>query len=306
MQNPSLLLVLATLFWGANIVVGKVSTVAIPPVTLAFSRFFLALLIFLPFTWREFRDSLPAIRKNWRVLTLLGFFGLFGFNGFIYLALQHTTALNAALINSSSPILITLLGIVFLKERISLRHWTGVLMCVTGVLWVITQGRWQNLVNFSFNIGDLLVLAAVFSWSFYSILLRKMKPDLPPNTLLNACIILGGLVMLPFVLLENQDYHWVLNLQPHNYAALLYFALFPSILATLFFNRAILMIGAARCAVYLNLNVLFATLLSIIFLHEALLPAHVAGGAFIIGGILLAAIRSAPAKQDIKPDSSAV
>ncbi|WP_054672481.1 DMT family transporter [Calditerricola satsumensis] len=93
---PSLLLSLATLFWAGNFAFGKVLVATLPPITLSLVRWSLSFLVLLPFAWRDVRDALPLLRQHAKPLLTMAVTGVAGFNALTYVALQSTTAINAA------------------------------------------------------------------------------------------------------------------------------------------------------------------------------------------------------------------
>ena len=95
------MLVLATLFWAGNFIVGKAAFVEnIPPMSLVFFRWLLVWLILLPFTYKEIFKYKDVILNNLPLLFFLGFTSVGLFNSFTYLALIHTQVINASLFNT--------------------------------------------------------------------------------------------------------------------------------------------------------------------------------------------------------------
>ena len=71
------------------------------------------------------------------------------------------------------------------------------------------------------------------------------------------------------------------------YLAILYVAIFPSILAYICWNSGIAQVGANRAGLFVNLVPVFAAIFSIIFLGERLQPFHLVGLLLIFGGMFL-------------------
>lgn len=105
--------------------------------------------------------------------------GVVGYNFLLYEALRFTTSMNAALVNAMNPALIVLFSAFFLRERISLAKGVGLLVSLLGVLLVLTKGQLQLIFQTDYNLGDLLMLAAILVWTLYSIFGRKMGGCLP-------------------------------------------------------------------------------------------------------------------------------
>lgn len=283
------MLVLATLFWGGNIALGRAVTGSIPPLTLSYLRWTEAFLIFLPLAWRDLKEHKAILLANWPAFAALGLTGILGFNMCVYLSVQYTTATNAALINSFSPVTVVLFSFIFLRERITLRQLGGIFLSFAGVLLIIARGEWRNLIGLTFNKGDLIMLVAVLLWAIYSMVLKLRGKAASPRAVFAASILGGLFFTLPLIIYENFTYGlgWIVNLKPFHYLSLLYFGIFPTILSFLFFNKAMLELGPNRANIYQNLVVVFASLFGVLFLQEKLIYAHLLGGALIIAGVCL-------------------
>ena len=125
-DQPYLLLTLTSLFWAGNAIVGRAFVQVIPPVALAEIRWALAFLILLPFVWGTIRAEMPIIRQNIGILTLLAATSIGAFNTLLYWSLQHTTAINATLMQSSGPLLIGLWSFALFREPLSRRQVGGI------------------------------------------------------------------------------------------------------------------------------------------------------------------------------------
>jgi len=288
--SPYLLVTLAPLFWSGNFVLGRALADVIPPIALSFWRWALALLIVLPFTLPRVLAQAGLIRRHLGVLTLLGLLGVANFNTFVYLGLQTTTATNAVLLQSTTPVLIVALSYLLLREAVSLRQALAILVSLLGVGTIVLQGEPARLAGLALNRGDLWVLAAVLSWALYSVCLRWRPAQIEPLVFLTATIAAGVLVLLPLYLWElSRGGGFALNAV--SLGAVGYVALFPSVLAYVFWNRAVAELGASRTGQFLHLMPVFGTLLAVLLLGERMRGYHLLGIALIAGGIWLAAVR---------------
>ena len=108
--SPYLLLTLTVLFWSVNWVIGRAIAGHVSPLAFTFIRWVGAVAVMLPFAWREIRSQWPAIRRHWKLIAWLGFWGTGLHNVFAYAGLQYTTATNGVILNSSVPIMIIVVG----------------------------------------------------------------------------------------------------------------------------------------------------------------------------------------------------
>jgi drug/metabolite transporter (DMT)-like permease len=288
--SPYLLVTLAPLFWSGNFVLGRALGDTIPPIALSFWRWALALLIVLPFTLPSVLAQAGLIRRHLVVLVLLGFLGVANFNTFVYLGLQSTTATNAVLLQSTTPVLIVGLSFVLLGERISSRQAAGILVSLAGVGAIVLEGDAARLADLSLNRGDLWVLAAVLTWALYSVCLRWRPVQIEPLVLLTTTIAAGVVLLLPLYLWDlSRGGGFAVNAT--SLGAITYVALFPSVLAYVFWNRAVAELGANRTGQFLHLMPVFGTLLAMVLLGERMRGYHLVGIALIGAGIWLAAVR---------------
>jgi drug/metabolite transporter (DMT)-like permease len=287
LTSPYLLLTWAAFFWSTNMVVGRAARDLIPPIAFNFWRWALAFLLLLPFTWRGLVRERALILREWRILGALALTGIAVFHSFIYLGLSLSPAINGLLLFATSPLFFVLLAWLMTGERIALRQALGILASIAGATLVIARGDLEVLLGLHVAPGDLWLLAGVILWALYSVLLRRRPAGLPPLVLLSATIALALLLLLPVYALEL----WSgarLRLSTESLASLAYVALFPSVLAYIFWNRGVREVGANAAGVTLQLMPVFGALLAVAFLGERLAGHHWLGGALVLSGILLA------------------
>jgi drug/metabolite transporter (DMT)-like permease len=282
------LLVIAMLAWSGNAVVGRAFAGVVPPFSLSWVRWTVALAAALPFTWREVWASRQVIRREWRIILVLSLLGITLSNLLSYIGLQYTTVINSGLINSIGPVLILIATVAFFGERVTWRQIAGIVCSLAGVLAVVMRGDPRALLDLAVNGGDLLLLGAVVVWSGYSLVIRYRPKDLSPMALLTVCFLVGSVVLLPCQLFESMRQP-VLLAAPTTLAAFLYIGVFPGLVSILCWNRAVAQIGANRASVFTHLMPFFSALLAVLFLGEKLQLFHLVGALFIFAGIGLAA-----------------
>lgn len=285
-QAPTLLLALAALFWSGNFVVGRAMNGQAAPFFLAFWRWLAAFLLLLPFAWPHLRRDWPALLRGWRWMLLLPLLGVASFSVLVYFGLHSTTAINGLLLQSVIPLAILLCSFLLFGEKPKTLQLAGLVLSVGGVLAIASRGSLADLLALRLHPGDLLVLAAVFSYGLYSACLRR-RPRVHQLSFLCVSIGVSILVLLPGYLLESA---WTPHALPGLpvLGALAYFAVFPSLLSYLFFNRGVELIGANRAGQFIHLMPFFGSVMAVLFLGERLQAFHFAGLLLIGGGIVLA------------------
>jgi drug/metabolite transporter (DMT)-like permease len=295
-----ILLTMTVLFWSGNFVLGRGVHELIPPLTLAFYRWLGALVILLPFAWPHLVRDRQRIVRHWKLLALLALLSVTNFNTFIYLALNTTTVANTVLINSTMPIFIVVIAWWLLGERVSPRQGVGVALSLAGMLWIITKGSPASLLATRFTPGDLWTLAAALSWAVYTVLLRYRPPALHPMSLLTVIVAMGLLPLIPLYLWDLAAGRTVSASWPVA-GSIAYVALFPSVLAYLFWNRAVGLVGPARAGIFIHLMPVFGIVLAALLLAEMPRGYHLEGVLMIFPGIFLTSYQRTAKDPETKP-----
>jgi drug/metabolite transporter (DMT)-like permease len=293
MRSPTLALALAALFWAGSFVVGRALREDIDPVVLTFLRWLVSLAVFAPFVWREVPRALPIVRREWRLLAALGATGIALFHPLVFVALQHTSATNALLTFSLSPVAILVGSALLTGERPNARQLGGILASLTGAAILITRGD-PSLLFAGTGSGDLWMLAAVAVWAAYSLLLRRRPAELSQTMTLAASIVFALPLLLAFTLFAAPSSPMTLSMPV--LLGVAYIAIFGSVIGFAFWSFGVGALGPSRAGQFVHLMPVFGAGLSFAFLGEPLSLAQVAGAAFVLSGIVLIE-RSAPARR---------
>ncbi|SHI23040.1 DMT family transporter [Ferrimonas marina] len=284
-HQGTLFALLATALWSGNFLVARDLADTLPPITLAFWRWSLALLVLLPLAWRPARQQWPLIRQHKGYLLLTALLGVTLFNTLIYQAGHSTEAINLSLIAISSPIWLALMARGVLGEPIGPKRGLGLALAFAGVLWLILEGEPARLGQLSFAAGDLWMLLAALIFAAYSLLLRFKPAELSARVMLLATFLPGWLMLLPGVAWEGEAFK---GYSLSTWAALAYVGLCASLLAYALWSRAVELIGPGQAAGIYFLMPLFAGLQAAWWLGEPLTWLHGVSATLIIGGIALA------------------
>ena len=297
--SPYWLLALATLFWAGNFNLGRAISDEVPPIGLSFWRWTVAFIILLPFAYGPMKQQWPALKQHIGLTLVLSLSGVAAFNSLVYLAVQTTTAINVALIQSTSPILIIVISTVFWATKASAQQWLGVLISLAGAGVILIRGDFAALANLDFKPGDLWMLAAASCWAIYTALLRKLPRELKGLPFLGYSMLFGAIMILPFYLSET------LNGKPMpvsttSLSGIAYVSIFASLLAFLFWNNAASRIGANHTGQFLHLIPVFGITIATLVLDEKLQDFHFVGILLVAIGLLLANI-TASSLRTAKP-----
>lgn len=287
-----LLLIVPPLLWAGNAVVGRLVSDMIPPITLNFLRWAIALLILLPLGRSIFQPG-SGVLRHWRRYAMLGLLGIGLYNTLQYMALHTSTPLNVTLVAASMPVWILITGRMFFNTPIRGHQLLGGIVSIIGVLVVLSHGDWRQLLELRLVIGDVFMIIATIVWAFYSWMLAQATdgPEIRRTwaTFLLAQVIYGAAWSGVFAATEwsltdaHIQWGWPLVL------ALLYVAVGPAIVAFRCWGTGVQRVGPAIAGFFNNLTPLFAALMSLAFLGELPQLYHAAAFACIVGGIILSA-----------------
>jgi drug/metabolite transporter (DMT)-like permease len=286
--STAALLTLPPLFWAGNAVAARMLVGDVPPVALSLARWVIALALLLPFAWRAAVRHRAAFVRHWRILLAIGPLGVGAYNTLQYIALQTSTPMATSLIASSSPVFILALGAIVFGERTRAAQWAGAALSVAGVVLVMARGDPANLAQLAFVPGDLIMLVANLTWTLYTWLLRRHRPDLPFAPLLLVQMAIGVAAIAPFAVLEAALSPARIEWSAGAVGAMVYMAAFPSLAAYWCWDLGIRRVGAVIPVYFANLTPVFAAVLSMWLLADSPRIYHVVALALIIGGIHLA------------------
>ena len=282
-----LLLVLCVLFWSANFVLGRFVAGAIEPLELAFFRWLGVWLLMLPFLLLHVKNIWAALKSHFGILLLLSALGIASFNTLLYVGLQHTTATNALLINSSIPILIVFLSSLILKSTISHKQMLGIVLSTLGVVFLVLKGNVMSLHSLRLNPGDFWVIASSLCWASYSVLVKFRPQSLSSMEFFITTVSLGVPMLLPFYVAQGYSLEREMAIITQYTWVIAYVVIFTSILSYYLWHKGIAHIGAYKTGQFTHLMPLFGSFLAYIFLGERLEWYHLGGIVFIFGGIYL-------------------
>ena len=282
-----ILLVLTTLFWSGNFIVGKAaSTFDIPPFSLNFYRWLFAGLILLPFTFKEILKKKNYIFSNIGFFIILGITSITIFNSTVYYSLYYMQVISGVLMISTIPVWIMFISSMLGIEKTNKFQVFGVIFSLLGVLFIITKSDLNVIKNLAFNRGDLIMAIGMFAWALYSALLKKKTYEISQISLLEVVIITGLIFLIPIYFLEMNFGNQIVIAKPF-ILTLTYVVLFPGLASFFFWIKGISIIGANRAGVFLHLMPVFGSIMAIILFDEKFMYYHLLGAIFIIGGITL-------------------
>ena len=280
-----ILMVFCTVFWAGAFIAGKYTVPYIPTFTLTFLRFFFATII-LYFVMKRMKAPFKLEKSHAPIFLFTGTVGMFGYHVLFFSAIKYTTAINSSIISATSPIITVLLAFIFLKNKLTIKQSAGVVISFIGVVLTITGASIDVITSFSINIGDILMLAAVFSWASYGIFSKMKGEGIPSIILTYYSFLVCTIILIPFMIYER-PWTFLLYIPIKVYIAVLYMSVFPSVIGYLVQQMAIKQIGPSKATNFVNLVPVFSIILAVIILGETLEPIKLLTAGMIIAGVLI-------------------
>ena len=280
------MLLVAVILWGTAIAPTKWALESIQPFTLLFIRLFLAGGICLLFSFKQLKRSVVHKQVPWKRMSLLSFTGVSGYFMFTSYGISLTSGLHVSIIDAALPLVTILFSAFFLKEKIQLNYWIGIVLGAIGVLLITIPS--SNVDQEVSLIGDILILLSTFLFAFYTVLLKRPKQEqyLSNKVFTTLTLIIGAVILLPFAMAETFYYGlpkietWKAGL------SVIYLVIGATILAYWFWNRALETVSASVSGLYLNALPLISIVASIVLLNESLTWRIVIGGSLVLFGVI--------------------
>lgn len=278
------MLVLVALIWAGSFVVVDAATKEIDPIDLGFLRFLVAtplMVLVLFLTHKE--KTLP--KKEIPSLIVLGLTGVTFLYVFQFIGIRDTTASTASVLINTNVIFIVFFSAIFLKERFSRKKLTGILLAFFGVILVIYIKISNAALNDAFFIGSIFMILSALCWAIYTIVGKRLLEQYDVFVVTTYAFIFGTVLYIPFVFFDILE--TVQNASIHSWMAVIYLAVFCSVIGYVIWYYALQKIETSKAAVHLSLIPMFTIILSSILLKEMPTILFIVGAILIICGVNL-------------------
>lgn len=280
------LMILSTMFWAGAFVAGKFSVGQFSPVTISFFRFLIATSIIFPIMIKIEKHRWKLGKKDLLTVVFIGFIGMVGYHMFFYTALKYTTAINASVIGAMSPLVMNVVSVFFLKSKLGWKRLGAILLSLTGVILIITNGNIGEFVNGGFNPGDFLMMIAVLCWVAYGIMSKKVMENYSPLIITAYSFLTAAVILFPFALADLGT-GYLAKTTLSGWMAIVYMAIFPSVIGYLVQQVAFKKLGTGKTMMFVNLVPVFSIVLAVIFLGETISLLKIGFALMIIAGVYI-------------------
>ncbi|MGD0723203.1 MAG: DMT family transporter [Roseiarcus sp.] len=294
-SHPTLLLSLTALMFAGHSVAGRLAVGEISPMTLTCARWGLALIPLGLARRGHFARDLAILRGRWMFTIAMGALGLTAFNALFYTAAHRTSALNLSILQGAIPAFVLIGARLVFGAKVRNLQAFGAFVTMVGVVAIASRGDLARLLALGFNGGDLMMVLACVFYAGYTVGLRD-RPTIGGLGFFAALAAVAFVTSIPLLGVEIAGGGFI---QPSGkgIAVLLYAALFPSLIAQIFFMRGVELIGPGRAGVFVNLVPVFGALLAVLLLGEAFAPYHAVALVLVVAGITIAERSARPAAE---------
>lgn len=280
------MLFFATATWGSAFIAGKVAVKDFEPATVAFLRFLGASILLFPIMWLMEKNRKKPTLKDYGLFAVLGLTGIAVYNICFFIATKHAPVIKSSLFIASNPVLIVLLSGLFLKETITKNHMIGMVIALTGVTFIITDGHLLSLFQYGFETIDFVLLGAVISWALYSVVGKVVLKKFSAVESTTYAVAFGTIFLFPFAYMET-SWQDVLNANFSTWIAISHMSIFVTVVSFIMYYYGIKEVGAAKASIFINVMPVSAVLMATIFLGETFTLAQGIGAAFVLTGVYI-------------------
>jgi drug/metabolite transporter (DMT)-like permease len=260
-----------------------VSLRQLSPVNLTILRLFIASLIFLCLVLIQRKSFSPFHKKDIFPLFLLGFIGISIYHLSLNYGEQYISAGAASLIIATIPIFVVVFAKFFLSEHIDMKMILGIIIALAGVVIISLWGNPDARIEIDYISGALAVVLSAFVGAVYTISGKKMMNRYNPLSLTAYAFLVGNLGLIPFI--SHSFFEEVMQLSIVTWAAVLFLAIFPTVIAYTLWYAALEVKQASELSVFLYATPVLSTLLGAFFLQEKITIFFLVGGVFVIVGL---------------------
>ena len=293
---PILYSVLAVIFWGFSFVWVKIVFKQYNPITVVTLRLILSsLLLFIIYIFNPKREKI--LKKDIPILFLLAFCEPFMYFLGESFGLNRVSSSLGSIIISTIPVFTPVFAFFILKEKLSFKNYLGLFLSFIGVLIIVLKPSFSSSGfmysdDYKADIeGILLMLLAVISAIFYTIVLKKVSERYNALTIVMLQNSIGIIYFLPLFFMF--DWQKFLQISPNTETITAFFELsiFASILAFYFYIHAVKQLGVTKASAFTNLIPVVTLLAASYLIHEQITFNTIIGMIIVLSGVFVSQLK---------------
>ncbi|MFH1565309.1 MAG: DMT family transporter [bacterium] len=283
--NWYIILILTMAIWGTQHPALKVLSGKVNPSLFNSLRFFIAILVLLPFV---VKNRIKIEKKNLGKILFLGVIGISLFGMLNIIGINLSTAINNSILINSWPLMLVVLAPLLIKEKISKKALLGVFVGFVGVIIILTNGKGiLDIIKSKFFIGNLIILLSALCTAIYAMYNKKYIKKYG-GLEITFWSVVSGFLLLFIYSLASGDFFEITNISFNSFLLILHVAVFTTALAWVVRFKSIDKIGLIQTSAFMFLVPIAGILSSNLFLGEQITIFTLIGAFFILSGIYLA------------------
>jgi drug/metabolite transporter (DMT)-like permease len=271
-----LLIVASALLWGSSFPLIKVTLDYVNPYFLTAVRMLMAGAIGLVFILGFSRTAIFKERAIW-VLAGLNALGY----GLQHIGMQYALASESSLLINVNVIFVAIFAAYILGEKMTSRKALALALGIGGILILTSKGDLSFFASEEL-LGQSILIASGFSWAVFIVLMKRLLDTHDVVDTSMAVIAVTALILSPLVVFYPSD-----GIALEGWAGIIYLGVVCTALALFVYLVGLKRVGATISSILLTAEVLFAIILSILFLDEQITTALVSGGLLVLLAIIL-------------------
>ena len=280
--------ILAVLCWSFNVIVATSLIDVLTPWQISGLRWFIASFFIFIFCFNILKKNIILILKYKKWLIWTSLWGITISNTCVYYAAYTVRPVTLSIIGATGPLFLIFFAWILKGVRLSGQQFLGLIITLAGVALIILHSRNQSLGLTTIQAGDWWMLGTAITFGYYSYRVADKPKDLPYLPFLAISIILGAIMCIPFFLYDTWHHplNFTTNFTPSIIWIMLFMGIFNSLLAYLFWNRALEIGNPIRVAMLYYLMPIFSSLESWFIFSDKIHLIHIIGAGVIFIGIL--------------------
>ena len=296
-------LIFVVIVWGIGWPAGRVIAQDIAPFAASWIRYVVAVALFVIYLKLSNQWMIPT-RGEWKRIAWIGFFATCLYQAFFMVGMKYTAAGDASLMITFNPFFTAVLAIFFLNEAMHWRLGAGIALGLAGVTVLFLYSPNVDIPFYDRALGDALIAGAAFAWACNSIQMKIAMTQpaedsdrcLSPLQLTVWSSVIGLVMLTPIAAVETA----VMGIPEPSFdgwVAILFLAIFSTVVSYVWFADGILTIGAGKSALYVYLVPIFGIYSGYLLLDEKLGASLLIAFVLIVGGVALAQSKQPVVKE---------
>ena len=294
-------LLLTVIFWAGTFIAGSIlgrEGGPVSPFCAAFLRFAFASIPLVIITLLK-EKTLPRLKfPEIAAVIMLALSGVFVYHFLFLTGLETIESSRASLIVATCPVFITFFSTLFFKEKLTTIKLAGIFLSVFGAVFVITEGKLNEIFTRGFGKGELCIFGCVLCWATYSLIGKAMLHKLSGLIMVTYSVVLGAVMLFIPAVFDNLLTDISSYTLYKDWPAVIYLAIFGTVIGYVWFYEGIKIVGPVKAAQFINFIPVFTVILAFIILKEKITVSLIAGTVLVLTGVFLTNSKFSFAKKE--------